>query len=71
MTITTTYTEFLTDPIGELVDPSAVTQVRRALRCGPPYCNDKMRPGGLTEFVIPTNRVAVANRTYEILSPPY
>lgn len=57
--------------IGELIDPSAVTEVRRALRCGPPYCNEKERPGGLTEFVIPTNRVAVVNRTYEVLSPAY
>jgi RHS repeat-associated protein len=57
--------------IGELVDTSAVTDVRRALRCGPPYCNDKVRPGGLTEFVIPTNRVAVINRSYATLSPPY
>lgn len=57
--------------IGELVDESAVIEVRKALECGPPHCMEQVRLGGLVEFVIPTNRVAVVNRSYTALVPPY
>ena len=56
--------------IGQLIDASAVVDLRPALPCGPPHCVDE-RPGGLLEYVIPGNRVAVIDCVYQPLFPPY
>lgn len=55
---------------GELADPSAVAEVREALACDEPHCA-QYRPGGLLEFLIPSNAVTVVNRTHQLLYPPY
>lgn len=42
-----------------------------ALPCGPPDCAEERPRRGVIEYVIPTNPVAVINRTYTVLSPPF
>lgn len=57
--------------IGELKVPNAArSRPGGALPCVPPYCAEE-RPGGLPEYMIENNPVAVVNRTYATLSPPY